>query len=188
MCFSVMDCLNWICLLTARVCDICHDTGTKHPQQILEVVDSWSLCGREVDPNNWAEHNTAPSGCWDGLTVTLFTATGDFGLSCTETTQERGVHYPASSPCSYIRTIIRGDKQIHFPLKDAKGEGKHQILLNFFWSVRHASIGTCSTTYLVNIIYPGHCLGNPWYPKDFDLTWVASVLIWKVCSSDTLVW
>lgn len=132
MCFSVMDCLNWICLLTARVCDICHDTGTKHPQQILEVVDSWSLCGREVDPNNWAEHNTAPSGCWDGLTVTLFTATGDFGLSCTETTQERGVHYPASSPCSYIRTIIRGDKQIHFPLKDAKGEGKHQILLNFF--------------------------------------------------------
>lgn len=61
-------------------------------------------------------------------------------------------------------------EKIHFPLKD-KCQGRRQTPNTFklFLSVRHTSISSCSTTYLGNNIYPGHHLGNPWYPKDSDV-------------------
>lgn len=156
-------------------------------------MNSCNLCGREVDPKNWAGHNTALNGWrpvlrWSHSHIVY--CHRRFWIFMHRNNRRERCALSYCSPHSYIRrTIIRGDEQIHFPLKDkCKGRRETPNTFKFFWSVRHASISTRSTTYLVSNIYSGHCLGNPWYPKDFDLTWVVSVLIWKVCRSDTLVW
>lgn len=74
------------------------------------MSEKWTLIIGQNTTRQWVQT------CALRQTVPLFTATGDFGLSCTETTEEKGMHYPAAALIVTLEELE--SEEMNIPLKD----------------------------------------------------------------------